>query len=110
MRPFLGWLAAALIGGVTVAVAQTAIAPLTGTPVLNQARQMRLLTKSDTVFIQPTRGIHIGDAAACDIAVVGTGDSAAVTLSTEQPGSDHPYSIIKLMSTNTTCTSVVGLY
>ena len=110
MKPFLGWLTAALLGGIAAAVAQTAIAPLTGQPVLNQARQGRTLTASDTAFISPTRGVHIGDAAACAIAVVFTGDSAAVTLSNEQPGSDHPYSIIKLMSTNTTCTSVVGLY
>ena len=110
MKQFLGWLGAALLGGIAVAIAQTAVVPPVGQPVLNQARQGRLLTKSDTTFIQPTRGVHIGDASACDIAVIFVGDSAAVTLANLQSGSDHPYAINKLMSTNTTCTAVTALY
>ena len=100
--------ALALFGA--AAYAQTAVVPPAGQPVLNQGRQARALTKSDTVFIQPTRYIYIGDAAACTIAVVFVGDSAAVTLATAQPGRVLPLSIIKLMSTNTTCSAVTAIY
>lgn len=109
-RNRLGGLLVGLAIGASVAVAQTSIVPPSGQSVLNQARQGRLLTASDTTFIQATRGVHIGDASACNIAVVFNGDSAAVTLANVQSGSDHPYSIVKLMSTNTTCTSVTALY
>ena len=112
-RHRLGGLFVGLALGVslTVAFAQTAVVPPAGQATLNQARQARLLTASDTTVLPAaTRGVHIGDTSPCDIAVVLFGDSAAVTLASVQPGSDHPYSIIKLMSTNTTCNSVVALY
>ncbi len=110
MKRFLSWLGAALIGGVAVAVAQTAIVPPVGQPVLNQARQARALTKSDTAPVQATRGLFIGDAAACNIAVIFNGDSAAVTLANVQPGATLPFSIRMLMSTNTTCAAVTAFY
>lgn len=79
-------------------------------PTQNQARQGVALTKSDSTVIAATKGIHVGDGTACDVAVLLAGDSVAVTLQNVQPGSDHPYSIVKLMSTNTTCTSITALY
>ena len=79
-------------------------------PVINQSSQFRALTKSDTTVISITRWIYIGDAAACDIAVLGYRDTAAVTFSKVQPGAVLPLQIKKLMSTNTTCTAVIALY
>ena len=110
MKRFLGWFAAALFGGAIAAVAQTAIVPPVGMAVLNQARQGRLLTKSDTTDVAATRGVFIGDAAACNIAVIFNGDSSAVTLANVQPGGAYPLSIRRLMSANTTCTAVTALY
>ena len=79
-------------------------------PQQNQARDFGVLTKSDTTVLSPpTKGIHIGDAAACNITVVGSNGTTAVELANQQPGSDHPYSIKQLMAA-TTCTNVVALY
>ena len=80
-----------------------------GMPVLNNT-QARLLTKSDTTAVPITHAVYIGDAAACDIAVILSRDTSAVTFSKVQPGSTVPIQIRKLMSTNTTCTVVIALY
>lgn len=78
---------------------------------INQARRGALLTASDATTLSPvTRAITIGDAAACNIAVVFADNSSAVTLANRQPGVDYPYAIKKLMSTNTTCAAVIALY
>ncbi len=105
--------ALALLFSVGVSAAQQGPLPPFGTPVLNQGIQARVLTKSNTTIFQKTRGVFIGDAAACNIAVVfitDTPSTGAVTLSNVQSGAVYPFQIIKLMSTNTTCTSVVALY
>jgi len=81
-----------------------------GQPVMNQALNASALTKSDTTVFTRTRGVYIGDAAACNIAVLFSGSAAAVTLANVQPGRYYPFSIIKLMSTNTTCAAVTVLY
>ena len=83
-----------------------------GQAVLNQGRSAALLTPGDSTTITPTRGLHIGDAAACNIAVVFSGDSlttGAVTLPNLQPGLSYPYSIKRLLATGTTCVSVTAL-
>jgi len=90
-----------------VALAQS---PPQGSLTLNQCSQFRALTKSDTTTITPTRGLQIGDAAACNIAVIGAKDSAAVTMNNVQSGQILPFSITKLMSTNTTCAAVTACY
>jgi hypothetical protein len=77
---------------------------------LNQASQFRALTKSDTATFPPTRGLHIGDASACNVAVIGAQDTAAVTFNNVQSGQILPFSVTKLMSTNTTCATVTGLW
>mgnify|MGYP001618645656 CR=1 FL=1 len=63
--------------------------PPSGQPQLNQARQARLLVKSDTTVIPQTRGLFIGDAAACNIALLFVADSAAVTFA-RSPGTPLP--------------------
>jgi hypothetical protein len=83
-----------------------------GQQVLNQGRSAVLLTPGDTTTITVTRGLHIGDAAACNISVVFANDSlttGAVTLPNVQPGLSYPYSIKRLRATGTTCTHVTAL-
>lgn len=92
------------------AMGARAQAPPNGLAVLNQGLGARALTKSDTVKIVTTRGVYIGDATPCNIAVVFNGDSAAVTLTNVQGGVAYPFSVNQLMSTNTTCATVFGLY
>jgi hypothetical protein len=87
----------------------------TGEPTLNQGISGRTVTKSDATLLPGTRGLYVGDAAACNLAVVfqadnATGAGVAVTFSNVQPGSFLPLQVAKVMSTNTTCTSVVALY
>jgi hypothetical protein len=87
----------------------------TGNPTLNQALSARVVTKSDTTLLPGTRGLYVGDSAACAVAVVlqadnATGAGVAVTFANVQPGSFLPLQVAKVMSTNTTCTSVVALY
>lgn len=84
--------------------------PPSGQAVLNQAVAARLLTKSDTTKVLVTRGIFIGDATACNVAIVMNQDTAAVTFTNVQSGAVYPYQIIMLMSTNTTCATVIALY
>lgn len=77
----------------------------------NQARKGAALTKSDaTTYSPPTKMLYIGDAAACTIAVLFADDTVAMTMATVQPGVAYPFAVKKLMSTNTTCTTVVGLF
>lgn len=92
-----------------VALAQV---PPTGTQTLNQAVSAQALTPGNSTTIVPTRGLHIGDAAACNIAVVFANDSlttGAVTLPNVQPGIAYPYRIKRLLATGTTCVSITAL-
>ncbi len=84
--------------------------PPIGTPVLNQGISARLLTKSDTAYVLETRALFIGDATACNVALLFNNDTAAVTFTNVQSGALLPFQIVKLMSAGTTCTSVVALY
>jgi hypothetical protein len=104
------WVAVAAVLCLWFAAMAHAQAPPNGLAVLNQGIGARALTKSDTVKILTTRGVYIGDATPCNIAVVFNGDSAAVTLTNVQGGVTYPFSINQLMSTNTTCATVFGLY
>jgi hypothetical protein len=93
---------------ISAAMAQN---PPKGADTLNQGIQARLLTKSDTTVIQKTRGLFIGDAAACNLTVRFVGDTVAqaVALNNVQPGELLPIQIIQLMAA-TTCTTVVAIY
>lgn len=95
------------LGIISLAFAQL---PPNGQSVLNQGYQARRLTKSDTTAVPVTRGIFIGDGAACDVALLFNGDTSPVTFPNVQSGAIYPFSIIKLMSANTTCTVVNALY
>lgn len=67
------------------------------------------VTKSDTtVFSTPTRYLYIGGTG--DVAVLLNGDSAPVTFSAVPVGTVLPVSVVKVMSTNTTATLILGLY
>lgn len=84
-----------------------------GQAVQNQAVNAVLLTKSDTTIFTQTKGVYVGDASACNIAVVfsqAPPPGSAVTLTNIQTGIPMPLSITKLMSTNTTCATVFALY
>jgi hypothetical protein len=101
----------AFVAALLFAVPAWAQTPPIGTPVINQGRSFELLTPNDSGTVVPTRGLHIGDAAACNISVVGAGDdlTAHVVLPNLQPGISYPFSIRRLRSMNTTCTSVTAI-
>jgi hypothetical protein len=74
------------------------------------AKQVRLITKSDTVQLPlgPCRALWIGGAG--DVAVIAEGDTAAVTISGVAAGTVVPIKCKTVMSTNTTATLIVALY
>jgi hypothetical protein len=110
--PMTWALALALAWGLTIALDAPAVAqrPPSGQPVLNQSISAALLTKSDSTVFAQTRGLYIGDAAACNLGLKFVNDSAAVTFANAQPGATYPFSVKQLMSANTTCTAVIALY
>lgn len=66
------------------------------------------VTKSDaTVYDPPLRGFYVGGAG--DVAVIAADDTAAVTLTGCLAGVLYPFSVTKVMSTNTTATAIVGV-
>ena len=82
-----------------------------GSPVEDTgARQVRLITKSDTAELPlgTCRALWIGGAG--DVAVIAEGDTAAVTISGVTAGSIVPIKCKKVMSANTTATLIVALY
>jgi len=76
----------------------------------NQALSARAVTKSDTTVLVPTRAIAIGDATACNVAVLFLNDTSAITFTNVQSGQILPFSVTKVMSTNTTCATITALY
>lgn len=67
------------------------------------------VTKSDsTVLPDGVRAVWVGGAG--DVAVIMSGDTAAVTLAAVPAGTLLPIQVSKVMSTNTTATSIVALY
>jgi hypothetical protein len=103
----------ALAGAVVLSVALSSAAlaqnPPYGTRTINQVSQFRALTPGSGTLIA-TKGLYVGDATACDIAVRGAQDSSAVTLHNVQSGAIYPFSVNQLLVSGTTCTSVFGLY
>ena len=61
---------------------------------------------SDLAFV--TRGIYVGVTG--DLAVILDADSSAVTFVGLAAGIIHPLAVKRVMSTNTTATSIVGVY
>lgn len=66
------------------------------------------VTASDSTILPPTRGLWVGGAG--NVAVVFAGDTAAVTISGVPAGVVLPFQVTKVMSTNTTASSIVALY
>ena len=66
------------------------------------------VTKSDATILPTTRGLWVGGAG--DVAVIFAGDTAAVTLAGVLAGTLLPVQVTKVMSANTTATSIVALY
>ena len=80
--------------------------------VINQARKALAVTPSDTVdfTLGPTRGLYNGGAAACAIAMILADDTAAVTFAAVPSGTFLPVRAKRVMTTNTVCTGIVGLW
>jgi len=98
-----------VIGGVAWAQQRPA-----GDASLNQAISARVVVKSDATVLTPTRGLYVGDAAACTLSLVfqadiATGTGTAVVFANVQPGSVLPFQVAKVMAA-TTCTAVTALY
>ena len=96
-----------LIAAISLVWAQ---APPAGTATFNQVLDGRLLTKSNSTVFPVTRGLLIGDATVCNIAVLFKNSSAPLTMTNVATGIPMPFSVKKLMSAGTTCTAVYALY
>jgi len=66
------------------------------------------ITKNDSTTFAATRGIYVGVSG--DVIVLHAGDSATTTYKSLAAGVFHPISIVKVMSTGTTATDIVGCY
>lgn len=87
------------------------------TPNTRPATRLRAVTKSDSTDLRLTddsgkvaecRSLYVGGAG--DVAILASGDTAAVTLTGVAAGSIIPVEARKVMSTGTTATSIVALY
>lgn len=80
--------------------------------VINQGRVLRAVTPSDSVDLTlgATRGIYNGGTLACNIALIAQDDTAAVTLAAVPAGAFLPLRAKRVMATNTTCASIVGIW
>lgn len=72
------------------------------------ASQLVAVTKSDSTELGLVRGIWVGGAG--DVAIIASEDSAAVTIVGVPAGTLLPIRARRVMSTNTTATSIVALY
>jgi hypothetical protein len=108
-----GWtvFGAALLLALVPAAAR---AQVVGPPaeVINQATRAAAITPADNtpLALGATRGIYIGAAAACAIAVILRDDTVAVTFAAVPSGNFMPIRAKVVMATNTTCTGIVGLW
>ena len=66
------------------------------------------VTPSDSTDLTGVRAIYVGGAG--NVALRAIGDSSAVTLSSVPAGTIIPVQIDRVMSTNTTATSIVAIY
>lgn len=71
------------------------------------ATKLKAVTKSDSTVVN-CQALYVGGAG--DVAILADGDTAAVTLSSVPAGTILPIACNKVMSTNTTATSLVGLF
>lgn len=66
------------------------------------------VTASDATILETTRGLWVGGAG--NVAVVWADGGAAVTITAVPAGTLLPVQVTKVMSTNTTATSILALY
>jgi hypothetical protein len=66
------------------------------------------VTKSDSTVLRTTRALWVGGAG--DVDVIFAEGTTAVTLAGIAAGTILPVQVTKVMSTNTTATSIVALY
>lgn len=78
-------------------------------PVFGPASKLLAITPSDATDLTSSkiRALWIG--AAGNVAVIALNDTAAVTLVAATAGQVIPIQVAKVMSTNTTATSIVGM-
>jgi len=65
------------------------------------------ITPSDSTTFEATRGIFIGSAG--NIKVLFSKDSTAVVLSGLAEGAFYPFSVVRVYSTDTTASNIVGI-
>ncbi len=70
------------------------------------ARRLISITKSDSTVLSGVRALWIGTGG--DVAVLADGDTAPVTITNVANGSLLPVKAMKVMSTNTTASGIVG--
>ena len=72
------------------------------------ARGFAIINSDITVFTKPTRALWVGVGG--NLAVLLNGDTVPVTLLGVAAGTMLNLSVIQVMATNTTASSIVGLY
>lgn len=79
--------------------------------VSNQGWFATAVTPNDSVNLTrtPTKALYIGNATACNIAVILQNDTVAVTFLNVQSGSFLPLKVKRVMLTNTNCSNIVAL-
>lgn len=95
-------------------VLASAQAPGPPAEVINQGRKALAITPTDNAALAlgPTRFVYISQATACNLAVILADDTAAVTLAVPA-NMANPFMPIRakvVMSTNTTCTPIIGIW
>lgn len=78
-----------------------------GVYAINSATKLAAVTPSDATIVG-CRGLWVGVAG--NVAVIAVGDTVAVTLVGVSAGQLLPIACSKVMSTNTTATSIVALF
>ncbi len=80
---------------------------------LSQARSGVAVTPNDgtDLAIKPTRYLYNGNATACTIVLRMIDDGAnSITLVSVQPGALLPLQVARVLSTSTTCTTILAFY
>lgn len=80
-----------------------------GIPSWGPASKLVAITKSDATDLTANKIKALWVGGAGDVAVIGINDTAAVTIVGVPAGTLLPVMVSKVMSTNTTATSIVGL-
>lgn len=100
-----------LFGLLVIFPALAQVPPVAPVYTLNQGLKAAVVVPSDTTVFTPiTRALYVGQATACNVAVLMANDTVAVTFLNVQPGQFLPLQVKKVMATNTTCVNLVALF